>query len=582
MQYKCPKCGNTIEEGTNPCPTCGQQFKWPEKVEPIATAEDNEDFIEFEKKAEKSASLNRNCHNALLKNDFLNAYMYALEAYDTLECAENNMYKCITEKIIVGLDFLYRNVDNITENYQNVPDFEDVPNEEMIKFIMEHESKPELKEKIEMLNGALIIAKFMREIVYINESFLKSENLYFEIRNNTIDITSMIVDGIYKLAEYSFNIYNRTLCNGDGALRFSKTMLAITDTLYEVGEGLYSNEYTHEIAIKSLHYYSDNFESQTYNKECGDLIRITEPDYVTKYEYNKAHPKISKETGKQLVGVAKELTDAKIKEKYGVDVKSLKGKFNGLSKKTKVIILTPIIAILLAIIIYILIIAVAVGQAKHSKNNSASNINYNEPVTSSVADSSSSSNDKKSAKDLMGMWSGNSVTMKFAKDGTFYMDDDVVVYVGTYNVDGNYVNLVLGSNTYTGSFTLVNDTLLFSFITPKEQTITLTKILEAEKSAYTISKNIKYLDGAYEIGTGTSVYRSGYFFTKDGMCRKYTNLDKVDKYTEGTYTIEDGMLTMAFGGASESYWLEETEYQLIFYNIRDGKATNYNLTTLIE
>ena len=33
MQYKCPKCGNAIEEGISPCPTCGQQFNWPKPAE---------------------------------------------------------------------------------------------------------------------------------------------------------------------------------------------------------------------------------------------------------------------------------------------------------------------------------------------------------------------------------------------------------------------------------------------------------------------------------------------------------------------------------------------------------------------
>lgn len=32
MNYKCPKCGNVVLEGTNPCPNCGQQFKWPEQA----------------------------------------------------------------------------------------------------------------------------------------------------------------------------------------------------------------------------------------------------------------------------------------------------------------------------------------------------------------------------------------------------------------------------------------------------------------------------------------------------------------------------------------------------------------------
>lgn len=31
MQYKCPKCGNLVEEGVSPCPTCGQIFNWPTK-----------------------------------------------------------------------------------------------------------------------------------------------------------------------------------------------------------------------------------------------------------------------------------------------------------------------------------------------------------------------------------------------------------------------------------------------------------------------------------------------------------------------------------------------------------------------
>lgn len=33
MEYRCTKCGNLLEEGTSPCPSCGQTFNWPEKKE---------------------------------------------------------------------------------------------------------------------------------------------------------------------------------------------------------------------------------------------------------------------------------------------------------------------------------------------------------------------------------------------------------------------------------------------------------------------------------------------------------------------------------------------------------------------
>lgn len=563
MQYKCPKCGNTIEEGTNPCPTCGQQFKWPESnnINSQETQQNQSSFGKINSTKMEKVDKKEECHKVLLNNDFFKLLLLSLEVTSEDENdIEGEIYFQIARAVLAGIRYVFLCEDDIYDPSVDLLDLDD----EALNYLYQNTNRDIDIWTMQFPRSLPMIPTALR--VVITEI---AKNYLYENHDQKVEtILSTAIDGLFLWEDSLMD----NLTNGDLDRAFEIAIIRkeIAKIFFEMGKEIYINypsEQNIVLALKCLHYCSDYIYIDE-DKECGDLIRKIEPDYKTQQELWEEENK-GEQDKKNFLGNNREKA-----EEIGKEVGSL------VEKGFKKIV---IIAIAIAIILILFIIAVKVVVNNRDKNNSADyNAYYNEPVTSSVAASSSSSNDKKSAKDIMGMWSGNSVTMKFAKDGTFYMADDVVVYVGTYNVDGNYVNLVLGSNTYTASFTLVNETLLFSFITPKEQTITLTKILDAEKSAYTISKNIKYLDGAYEIGSGTSIYRSGYFFTKDGMCRKYTNLDKVDEYTEGTYTIEDGMLTMSFGGASESYWLEETEYQLIFYNIRDGKATNYNLTTLIE
>lgn len=39
MNYKCPKCGNMVEEGVSSCSTCGQMFRWPQSATPTQNVE---------------------------------------------------------------------------------------------------------------------------------------------------------------------------------------------------------------------------------------------------------------------------------------------------------------------------------------------------------------------------------------------------------------------------------------------------------------------------------------------------------------------------------------------------------------
>lgn len=572
MQYKCPKCGNVIEEGTNPCPNCGQKFKWPESnnINSQETQQNQASFEEVKLTKTEIIDKKEECHKELLNNNFLKLLLLSLEITSKDEDdIEGSVYFEIARAVLSGYRYVFLCEDNLYDSSVDLLDLSD----EVLKYIYQNCNRSidiwtmQSPSTLQMIPDILsfVIIEIAKNYLYENHD------------EKVEEILSTAIDGLFlwkdDIMENPVSVdFNRSV-EFDRGLEIYLIRKDISKTFFEMGKEIYNNypsEQNIALALKCLHYCSD-YDHIDEDKECGDLIRKTEPNYKTQHELFEEEKEREKEKKSFLENKLKEEQREKV-EKIGKEVGDV------VEKGFKVFV---IIAVILGILLILFVVAVKTVTSNNRNKNNATDYNayYTEPVTSSV---SSSSNDKKSAKELMGMWSGNSVTMKFAKDGTFYMNDDVTVCVGTYNVDGNYVNLVLGSNTYTASFTLVNETLLFSFITPKEQTITLTKILDAEKTAYTISKNIKYLDGAYEIGSGTSIYRSGYFFTKDGMCRKYTNLDKVDEYTEGTYTIEDGMLTMSFGGASESYWLEETEYQLIFYNIRDGKATNYNLTTLIE
>ncbi len=45
MKFRCPKCGEIIEEGVTPCPGCGQPFKWPDKPAETPSSGDDVDRL---------------------------------------------------------------------------------------------------------------------------------------------------------------------------------------------------------------------------------------------------------------------------------------------------------------------------------------------------------------------------------------------------------------------------------------------------------------------------------------------------------------------------------------------------------